>query len=208
MTKRQCRMNRSAPAALLACAAATISIAAAPAVADSQPHDDAAAISGPAPGVNNFTYTSARLADIPDSFRYQPRDRHRQVMPAPAGDAAGHDAAQSRAGARVARLSASNTEFVDRSAVINRLKELDSLQLIRFWESEDLCLYLGVSDRGFAGLNLTLRDTTASGRSGGGDDDDAFLARSTAVRQFIELTGERQPTFPAPPSLHAALAGD
>lgn len=206
MTKRQCRMNRSAPAALLACAAATISIAAAPAFAESQPHDDAAATSGPALEVNNFTYTSARLADIPDSFRYQPRERYRQAIPAPAVDAAGHDPAQSRPHTRIAHLAASDTEFVDRSAVINRLKELDSLQLIRFWESEDLCLYLGVSDRGFAGLNLTRRNTTASGRSDG--DDDEFRARSTAVRQFVELTGERRPTFPAPPSLHAALAGD
>jgi hypothetical protein len=145
---------------------------------------------------------------VPESFRYQPRERARDAISATATETNGRASAPTGARLRAAHLAASGTEFVDRSAVINRLKELDSLQLIRFWETKDVCLYLGVSEDGFAGLNLTRRNTVSAGRSNDGEDDKAFRARSVAVNQFVELTGERRPTFPAPPSLHAALPGN
>lgn len=204
MTKRQRTDALSATSTLTACAALLLALAGSSAAAETTAGTNSDSPDTLPPNV--FTYTSARLAGVPETFRLHPRapdatastavDRIPASLPQPAA----------RARVRAAHLAAAEARFVDRSAVINRLKELDSLQLIRFWESQELCLYLGVSDRGFAGLNLTRRRAPDAG----GDDeaDDADRARRLAVTRFVELTGERAPTFPQPPSIHASLAAE
>lgn len=203
MTDRIRQHGASAPRTFFVCAAITICAASRPAAAEAP--DAAQPLPATIPA-NTFAYTSARLADVPPEFRLRARTSARSGTAAETERAPYPNAASASPRVRAAHLEAANARFVDRSAIINRLKEMDSLQLIRFWETKDLCLYFGVDERGFAGLNLTRRKAPGAGRSD--DDAERDSERRVAVDHYRKLTGERSPTFPPAPSLHASLASD
>ena len=92
----------------------------------------------------------APVADVAESstlgFALLPaRFRHRAVPAAPAARAGGSEDAGGLA----------PMEYRDRAPLITRLKELDGLRLLTFWETRAFAVFFGVSRDGIAGLNIS-----------------------------------------------------
>ena len=104
---------------------------------------------------------------LPDRFRHRPQLRHTspRVAATPQSTSPRMHSPPSP------RIDSSEVAFADRSALVTRLRELDGLRLITFWESPVMTVFFGLSSDGFAGLNVR------RSRSGNRDDDES--ARSS-----------------------------
>jgi hypothetical protein len=58
-------------------------------------------------------------------------------------------------GSRKAATGMAPMDYRDRAPLITRLKELDGLRLLTFWETRAFAVFFGVSRDGIAGLNIT-----------------------------------------------------
>ncbi len=100
---------------------------------------------------------------LPDRFRHRPQLRHTPLRSANT---------QKSTSARMhspppPRIDSSEVAFADRSALVTRLRELDGLRLITFWETPVMTVFFGLSSDGFAGLNVR------RSRSGNRDEDES-----------------------------------
>jgi hypothetical protein len=133
MTKRLTRQ----PAWLL------IALLAGNALADETPGRDTAAEPAPTAGVTPVAHvehgSTLGFALLPARFR------HRAVASAPT----------TGAGDRAAADGLAPMDYRDRAPLITRLKELDGLRLLTFWETRAFAVFFGVSRDGIAGLNIT-----------------------------------------------------
>lgn len=165
----------------LAIAVLAACIAAVPALAD-----DAASTSS---GYSDSTPVVGGLSLVSERWRYRP-------APVPAtfvengglvADNASGALLQSRTG-----LMTLETEYVpDRKSFINTLRARRGLSFLTLWEGAGRCLFLGVNERGRAGINFVrVREAEPSQE-----------APSATLALYDELMGKPRATFPEPPRL-------
>lgn len=78
-------------------------------------------------------------------------------------------------------------EYRDRAALITRLKELDGLRLLTFWETRAFAVFFGVSRDGIAGLNISQKKDGAPER----EEKEAAPADPTPDPGFLAATAYR-----------------
>lgn len=147
MTKRLTRQ----PAWLL------IALLAGNALAEQPPERSDAAVPAVAvaAGVANVTHSSTLgYALLPARFR------HGAVRASQTGDAASRQAAS----------TLPPMDYRDRAPLITRLKELDGLRLLTFWETRAFAVFFGVSREGIAGLNITQKKDPSADKDEDAED--------------------------------------
>ena len=96
-----------------------------------------------------------------------------------------------RADARILRDDGSAIrpmDYRDRAPLITRLKELDGLRLLTFWETRAFAIFFGVSRDGFAGLNITQKKDRAPEQ----EEEEAEPADPAPEPEFLAATISRQ----------------
>jgi len=78
-------------------------------------------------------------------------------------------------------------DYRDRTPLITRLKELDGLRLLTFWETRAFAVFFGVSREGIAGLNITQKKNHRPD----GNDDEAKPADPVTEPAFLATTAYR-----------------
>ncbi len=110
------------------------------------------------------------------------------LLPARFRHRAAHAARADTGNLRDAGPGIRTMDYTDRAALITRLKELDGLRLLTFWETRAFAVFFGVSRDGIAGLNIARKQDGAPEREEEEADpvdpppEPAFLA-ATAYRQ-------------------------
>ena len=163
-------------AILAACCAAT------PALADSA--------ASPAGEYRATTPVVGGLSLVPERWRYRPAPTPVALVEserAPAVDSTPVSRLRSRTGL----LTLENDYVPDRQSFVNTVRARRSLSLLTLWEGAGRCLFLGVNDRGRAGINFV--PVRAAKR------ERATLSPTHAL--YDELTGNTRGTFPEPPRL-------
>lgn len=128
------------------------------------------------------------LSLVPERWRYRP-----EPAPIPIADAA----TLSTAPAVSQRLSDTGLQTLesayvaDRESFFNTLRARRGLSLLTLWEGAGRCLFIGVDDRGRAGISLVRVRPPKRVRK----------APNTAHQLYAELTGQPRATFPEPPRL-------
>lgn len=155
-------------------------IAALPALADGNA-PDASAYRDTPPVVGG-------LSLVPERWRYRPEPR-----PIPFADdgifpsAPAHSRLRPDSGLRTLEAA----YVADRTSFVNTLRARRGLSLLTLWEGAGRCLFLGVDDRGRAGINFVRLRTP----------DRARETEPSTQRLYAALTGQPRATFPEPPRL-------
>lgn len=79
-------------------------------------------------------------------------------------------------------------DYRDRAALITRLRELDGLRLLTFWETRAFAVFFGVSRDGIAGLNITRNKDGAPDRQ----EDETSPVDPVPEPAFLAATAYRQ----------------
>lgn len=80
-------------------------------------------------------------------------------------------------------------DYRDRAPLVTRLRELNGLSLVTFWDARAFTVFFGVSRDGFAGLNIAQK----TDRLGGSDDDEDEPAEDPAPEPtFLAATAYRE----------------
>lgn len=99
---------------------------------------------------------------LPDRLRHRPQLRYPVYRSAEARA----DVAPGAAAEPATRFEPTEMTFTDRSALVTRLRELDGLRLITFWDSPAMTVFFGLSRDGFAGLNVRQSRSTTRDEDG------------------------------------------
>lgn len=154
-------------------AACMLSLYGAGAVADEVPRHEARAADTAATGPAAIVpATTLWYAMLPARFR------HRATQ-APQAD---------RAGLATAGPALGTMDYRDRAALITRLKELDGLRLLTFWETRAFAVFFGVSRDGIAGLNIAQKKDIAPER----DEEEAQPLDPPPEPTFLAATAYRE----------------
>ena len=157
-------------------------VVATPALADGDAHTER--------DYRDVTPIVGGLSLVPERWRYRPEPIPPAIVDSgqlsPADVAVGTTL---RAGNGLWTLE---TAYVaDRQSFINTLRSRRGLSFLTLWEGAGRCLFLGVNERGRAGLNFVrVRQADRDGES-----------RGTTLALYDELTGKPRATFPEPPKL-------
>ena len=162
--------------AFAACVVAT------PALADGDAHTER--------DYRDVTPIVGGLSLVPERWRYRPAPTPAAIVDAgqrsPA-DIAGSTALLANNGLRTLEAA----YVADRQSFINTLRSRRGLSFLTLWEGAGRCLFLGVNERGRAGLNFVrVRQADRDGES-----------RGTTLALYDELTGKPRATYPEPPRL-------
>ena len=162
---------------LILAAACLLALPGARAAADEAPgrHDPA---TGAAIAADAATVTGVREAGTLRYALLPARFRHRAVPAA-------------RPDARIPRDAGPGIRPVyyrDRAPLITRLKELDGLRLLTFWETRVFAVFFGVSRDGIAGLNIAQKKDGAPER----DEEEANPVDPAPEPAFLAATAYRQ----------------
>ncbi len=80
-------------------------------------------------------------------------------------------------------------DYADRAALITRLKELDGLRLLTFWETRAFAVFLGVSRDGIAGLNIARKNERTADQE---EEEEANPAGQVPEPAFLAATAYRR----------------
>lgn len=145
---------------------------------------------GASPPEMTHANAAALLSSAPKTLGYEllpERFRHRSVH---ASRSVPARAVTARAATARARYTASlaGVDYRDRAALITRLKELDDLKLLTFWETRAFAVFFGVSREGLAGLNVSQK----SDRSGDENEDEEPAADPVPEPTFLAVSAYRR----------------
>lgn len=130
------------------------------------------------------------LSLAPERWRYRPAPTPIAIVET--GNAPAIDRAQvSRLRSRTGLLTLETDYVPDRKSFINTLRSRRGLSLLTLWEGAGRCLFLGVNERGRAGINFVAVRPAARDRE----------SLSPTLALYDELTGKARGTFPEPPRL-------